>query len=421
MKGFFSIEKPKQETRTNKFLSCLHCGLDKFAHSPKMSPFGGFKKQILNIGEAPGEEEDRKGRQWQGRMGRLLQKTYNDLGINLFEDCLNINAVNCRPIDKRGSNRTPTTKEIACCRSKVLQVIQEHKPKIIIVLGGQALTSVLGHRWMKDLGGITKWRGWTIPDKELQAWVCPTFHPSYIGRNEGAKEIERIWKNDLYKIFQLREDILFDLPTQKSNDNECVEILDEIPKIYPNGLDKIEVAIDYETTGLKPHREGHKIVCASIATSPGKSYAFPVEGQGEKQIRRLKRLLRAVDIDKIGHNIKFETTWSRVSLGVDVVNNWVWDTMLASHVLDNRTGITGLKFQAYVNFGVTGYDNKINNYLEGTDKKNANSHNRIMELWNTKEGRNDLLLYCGLDALYTYRLAELQRSKLNVRPTTDGK
>ena len=60
-----------------------------------MAPYGNFKKKILNIGEAPAEFEDSKGIPWQGRTGRLLQEAYKKVGIDLFNDCLNINAVSC--------------------------------------------------------------------------------------------------------------------------------------------------------------------------------------------------------------------------------------------------------------------------------------------------------------------------------------
>ncbi|KKL17127.1 hypothetical protein LCGC14_2488660, partial [marine sediment metagenome] len=133
-----------------------------------MEPYGNFKKKVMIIGEAPGAEEDRTGKPWQGKTGRLLQETLKEIGINLFEDCISVNAVNCAP----PNNRTPTKKEIDCCRDiKVLKALAEHSPKKIILLGGVALTSFLGDRWKKKLGGITMWRGFAAPDQDYKAWV----------------------------------------------------------------------------------------------------------------------------------------------------------------------------------------------------------------------------------------------------------
>jgi hypothetical protein len=83
--------------------------------------------------------------------------------------------------------------------------------------------------------------------------------------------------------------------------------------------------------------------------------------------------------------------------------------MLAAHIIDNRFGVTGLKFQSYVRFGVLGYDDDVAPYLKAKD---SNSVNRIMELAETKEGMRKLLLYNGIDSLMEYRLAVLQKLSL---------
>jgi len=115
-------------------------------------------------------------------------------------------------------------------------------------------------------------------------------------------------------------------------------------------------------------------------------------------------------IGKIAHNMKFEQTWSREYLKQPVAN-WRWDTMLAAHVLDSRPGVCGLKFQVYVNFGVIDYDSEVAQYLKSKGKS-ANAHNRIMELLAKPWHRKVLLTYCGLDTLYTYRLAMDQMEQL---------
>ena len=180
MKGFFSKEEVGSSIVTkSKKLTCFACGLYKDVQSPKMEPYGNFKKKVMIIGEAPGKEEDRNGKPWQGRVGRMLQRTLEELGIDLFDDCISLNAINCRPPD----NRNPSPNELNCCREvKVIKAITDFNPEKIILLGTSALTSFLGHRWKKSLGGITKWRGWNIPDQQYKAWVCPTFHPSYVSR-----------------------------------------------------------------------------------------------------------------------------------------------------------------------------------------------------------------------------------------------
>jgi len=403
--GFFSKKETSSIFRPDgRTYSCASCGLYKNAKSPRMEPFGNFKKKILNVGEAPGEMEDSRGKQWQGKTGRLLQRTYKKLGIDLFEDCLNINAVNCRPMNKNEGNRTPTNYEIACCRSRVWKIIKERKPKVIIALGNSAIFSLIEHRWKRNFGNLTKWRGWTIPDQDTQSWICPTFHPSYIERMD-SPEVYTVWKQDLSRAF-----LMLNTPfPQYKPDDECIHIIDSPEELPP--FPEL-VAFDYETTGIKPHAKGHRIICASIAYDENTVYSFMMPRTNSRRQKFIK-FLSNPDIKKIAHNMKFEDTWSAVRLRQEV-KGWYWDTMIAAHILDNRPGITSLKFQTYIHQGVPDYDSEISGYLKGKDDKNANSLNRISELLKRPGGTTKLLTYCGLDSLYTYRLAIQQMRKMGI-------
>ena len=397
MEGFFTKKETESVSRPDgKNYSCISCGLYQFCKSPKMAPYGNFKKRILNIGEAPGEMEDKNGKPWQGRTGTLLKETYAELGINLFEDCVNINAVNCRPED----NRTPTNYEIACCRKIVMDVIKHYKPHIIILFGNAAIFSIIGHRWKKSLEGISKWRGWCIPDRDFNAWICPVFHPSYIERYD-SKEVTTVWKRDLKEIVKK---VNTDLPIYVEPEIEIIEDLSVL-----NSITKGNVSIDYETTGLKPHAFGHRIICAAVADTTKHAYAFMIPST-RKERQPLINLLVNPNVGKIAQNMKFEHTWSLVRLNT-LVQNWEWDTMVASHILDNRPGITGLKFQCYVQFGIVDYASDISPYLE-SDTGGGNDLNKIQELLTKPKGKESLLHYCGLDAVYEYRLAMLQQSEI---------
>ncbi|MCK9457309.1 MAG: hypothetical protein M0R31_08460, partial [Candidatus Riflebacteria bacterium] len=113
-------------------------------------------------------------------------------------------------------------------------------------------------------------------------------------------------------------------------------------------------------------------------------------------------------IGKIAANIKFEDNWLNVLCGIEV-NPWVFDTMQASHILDNRPGITSVKFQGYVRFGVLGYDEFVQPYLKSPD---SNTPNRIKELTEDKESFRKLQIYNGIDSLIEYRLAMLQMKEI---------
>lgn len=399
---FFNVKPPK---KSNPSVSnCDKCGLNLACRSPKMKVYGEGRLKILNIGEAPGEMEDRTGKPWQGRAGRYLQKIYDYQGIDLFKDCWNINAVNCRPTDKKGDNRAPTNQEINYCRRYVEETIKKLRPKIIVLFGFSAVQSFLGRRWNR-LDSISKWRGWVIPDQTFKAFVIPVYHPSFVLREEeeGNRMIYKIWRKDMHVILLLLSKEFPIFPEPKINYIDSPEMLIKIAEHVKNSV----IAIDYETTGLKPDRKGHKIVSVSFAISKYKSFSFLLTDEMKEP---WKAILRDPSIKKVGHNIKYEETWSRVCLD-QPVQGWLFDTMLASHVLDNRPGITGLKFQSYVRFGVEDYSSDISLYL-GSKENNGNGFNKVLELLKDPSDTRKLMKYNALDTIYTYWLFDELRKEI---------
>lgn len=416
MRGFFSkaqVEDPAYKSGKG-IHSCPSCGLYQNVLSPKMEPYGEGKQGVMVIGEAPGEDEDRRGKPWQGKAGKQLQKAFKRQGIDLFQDCVSLNAINCRPTDKKGRNTTPTGQQIACCRRRVLNAVQEYKPRVVILQGGSAVSSVIGHRWHRNLGGVNKWRGWAIPDRELGAWVCPTFHPSYVQRQEEQNEVQVLWEQDLHKAVGMAGE---SLPSYADEEGGVVitedvgsvlEVLRD-PSSYEDPDHRL-LAFDLETTGLKPYNtQDHQVATISFCAQPDQAYAIPMPTEPE-HLEQLREILEDPAIGKIAANMMFEDNWMVTMYGIKPYP-WVFDTMQAAHVLDNRPGITGLKFQVYVRFGLVGYDEEVQPYL-----KSPSSHepNRVMELMRSRGGRKQLLRYCGMDSLLEYRLAKLQREELGL-------
>ena len=166
-----------------------------------------------------------------------------------------------------------------------------------------------------------------------------------------------------------------------------------------------EIAFDFETTGLKPNGEGHRIVCCSVAVSEDEVYVFLMPKTPKEREPWIK-VLKNPEIKKIAQNCKFEFSWSQVRLDVEV-QGFVHDTMLMSHILDNRQGITSLAFQVYVNFGNITFKDDTQEYLEA-DKKDGNAKNRILELLEIPGGTEKLLRRNALDSIFEFRLYKKQ-------------
>lgn len=401
MKGFFSKKETESVSAVGgKIHSCVSCGLYKNCKNPKMKPYGNFKKGIIVLGEKPSKSDDQSGKPFQGKEGRFLKKALDDLGIDLFEDCLSLNAINCAP----KKEELPTTLEIDHCRSVIVwKALQSYQPKVIIVLGGSALQSVIGHRWSGS-ASIHKFQGFTIPDQDLKAWVCPTFSIDSVMKSN-KKDLYNIWNEDLEKAIQKVEEPFLRSKKPEIEVVKDLRFLDTYPKDHLG-------AFDYETTGIKPQRKGHKIVCCSIADSEDHAWVFkmPKTRKGRYPFRKW---LNDRSIPKMAHNMKFEDTWSNEILKVPV-NGWEWDSMMAAHILNNRTGITSLKFQNYVHFGIIDYASEVSPFLKSKGGDDSgNSFNQILELLRTQAGTDSLLEYNALDSVYEYRLALKQMEELN--------
>jgi uracil-DNA glycosylase family 4 len=416
MSGFFSDDDFMMDKRAEVLNEpmCRKCGLYKTAITPKMGITGKGRKKVLIIAEAPGKNEDEQGVQLVGEAGQLLRRKLSKKGFNLDRDFKKINSVNCRPT-KGNANRPPTAKEIKCCRPYVKKIIEQEKPKIIWLFGGVAVKAFYDE-YIKA-GAITKWRGLCIPDREREVFVFPMYHPSYILRNDRDANLASVFDRDidyaLSKIDWCLNNYSKVFSKDKKNVVHCLYTPDEITKVLSNIKKRqpMFLSFDYETTGLKPFKDGHKIVSMSVCCDSEVAYSFPYDhkvfGYSDKDLLRIKmgmrRLLTSKDVMKSAHNLQFEHTWTMQTLGFKVIN-WGWDSQLAAHILDNRREYTSLDFQVMTQLGRPPYNEKIKPFI---GSKNSMGFNRMEEA-----DPSYLLLYGGNDSLYQYQLMQIQRRQV---------
>jgi DNA polymerase-1 len=169
---------------------------------------------------------------------------------------------------------------------------------------------------------------------------------------------------------------------------------------------KKAMAFDYETSGLRPFYPGHIIVSASVAMwGEDEAYSWPYSYPGSwdsKQLEAIRvgwgEILADPHIPKIAQNIQMERPWSKLIIGVDP-QGWCLDTMVCSHVIDERPAFTGLDFQVFINWGYE-YGEEISKYKSTVPGTKFNTMHKCP--------LNLLLPYGGLDAYFTIRLAEKQ-------------
>jgi hypothetical protein len=134
-----------------------------------------------------------------------------------------------------------------------------------------------------------------------------------------------------------------------------------------------------------------------------KAYAFPMQYVDRKLLKQVNQHKK---IKKIASQMVFEQTWCRQILK-HTIRPWGWDTMLGSHILDNRSKICSIKFQAYVRYGVLDYSSHLEKFLKSDKKKGGNAFNTIDEA-----PLDELLLYCGIDSLLEYWCAMDQMEEI---------
>jgi DNA polymerase len=166
---------------------CKRCGLCSTRQNIVFGS-GSRNAKLMFIGEGPGADEDKTGLPFVGRAGQLLTKMIEAMRYTR-EDVFIANVVKCRPPE----NRDPFQIEVDACIGFLRRQIRLVKPEVIVALGAVSAVHLLGLD--PQTAKISKIRG-TFQNYE-NAKVMPTFHPSYLLRNETKKK--DVWE-DLKKV-----------------------------------------------------------------------------------------------------------------------------------------------------------------------------------------------------------------------------
>lgn len=119
----------------------LHCTKCSLHHTRKnaVPGEGPVTAKVMFVGEAPGAMEDELGRPFVGRSGNLLTEMLKDIGLSR-DDVFITSVLKSRP----PKNRRPTKDEIDACMPYLIRQFEIINPKFIVLLGGVAVSSVIG-------------------------------------------------------------------------------------------------------------------------------------------------------------------------------------------------------------------------------------------------------------------------------------
>lgn len=157
----------------------VNCGRCPELYSTRTQPVfgdGPLSAEVLFVGQAPADADDRCGTPFSGGAGQLFDRILSAMGLNRAEVYLT-QAIKCRP----PMDRPPTGPECANCRGFLLRQIDLVNPKFVCCLGTAAARAVLD-----TPKGIAELRG-TVHEFAGRPVIC-TLSPEYLLTNPAAKK-----------------------------------------------------------------------------------------------------------------------------------------------------------------------------------------------------------------------------------------
>ncbi len=182
----------------------LRAALDRFEgcplkHTAMNLVFGDGNPDasIMFVGEAPGEEEDRRGLPFVGVSGKLLDRMLGCIGLDRSSFYIT-NTVYWRP----PGNRHPTQAEIAACLPFLRRHIEIVNPRLLVFVGGAAASALLGRS--EGIGKLRgRWLSYESPGLIHPVLALATYHPAFLLRSPGQKR--EAWRDLLLIKDKLRD------------------------------------------------------------------------------------------------------------------------------------------------------------------------------------------------------------------------
>ena len=190
------FNKPNRLSELKKeIISIKNCNLKDSSNNIILGD-GNINSPIIFIGEAPGVEEERSGKVFQGEVGALLKKMLAAINIKIENVYLSY-SINFRPPE----DRKPTAQEIKRYSIFLKKHISIINPKIIVLMGSTAMEALVGlsSKITQERG---RWKEIILNKKTYPIMI--TFNPSYLIRFPENKKFS--WE-DLKKIRQKIKDL----------------------------------------------------------------------------------------------------------------------------------------------------------------------------------------------------------------------
>lgn len=180
-----------------EWINCNGCDLSKTRRNVVFGE-GNPNADILVVGEGPGENEDKYGRPFVGVAGQILDQFLNAVGLSREKDLYMTNVVGCRPIlesidERTGApktdNRPPSKDERMACKPRLMEILYQVDPLLIITIGKVPMQVLLGKApTMASIRGRMQTLHVDGRHTEIRYAVLPMYHTAFLNRTHDVRK-----------------------------------------------------------------------------------------------------------------------------------------------------------------------------------------------------------------------------------------
>lgn len=353
-----------------KEYKCTKCILYHNTNSCCIDGFGDLNSDILIVAESPTLDEDALNRIHYVK--NHIKEIFGIYDISL-DRCRVTNILRCTT-----KSHEVVNEDIWACRPYLVDEINSMSNlKIIVTLGTIAFHAISNKDMPKRKPqALGKYRGAIQFFDEFPAIaVLPTYALNSIARNPKFKDniIEDIKRLDEYisGTYGIKHDV----------DYRCIYTIEELDTFIEEALKHDVIAFDTETTSIQ-YSPKERMLCLQFSWEEYASWYLPIHiedgpnywgGEWGYVKYKLESVLSNPNIQKIGHNIKYDIKVVEGLLDIIVINT-TFDTMLA-HFLINPDSKHDLKTLADMFTDMGKYDDALEEYIKLNTKTKEQKEN----------------------------------------------
>jgi uracil-DNA glycosylase family 4 len=275
---------------------------------------GNTSPHALFIYSHPTYTEDQSGRAFRSKDGLVLKKIAH---LKLPTSGLSFTfAVRCWP-SSEGRTVKPTTITVKACNPHLTKEIECLNPLVLVPVGSLACRALGVKGAMERIAGIPSQA--TVGGREYKC--VPMLDPAHIRMKPALRTVWESHWNALAHVITEGDntDFLLKVKGRFATANEVAQLLYE----YPG-----PVALDLETTGLKPEQGSILTVAVAI---PDEALGAALRTPEDLLAFCLALQTRSPERPLVVHGSRFEEPWFRRLLGVELEPGTLIDTLLLAN------------------------------------------------------------------------------------------